>query len=45
VVEAAPPPLHVEAVLCAMHQDGRIAAALGHPVGFIVDGEVTPCND
>jgi len=44
VVEAAPPPLQVEAVLCAMHRDGRIAAALGHPVGFIVDGELTPCS-
>jgi hypothetical protein len=30
--------------LRAMHRDGRIAATLGHAVGFIVDGEVTPCR-
>src|SRR4051812_1920089 len=43
VVQAAPPRQRVEAVLRAMHHDGRIAAALGHPVGLIVDGEVAPC--
>jgi hypothetical protein len=44
VVPAAPPRERVEAVLREMHQDGRTAAALGHPVAFIVDGELAPCS-
>ena len=44
VVEDAPPPERIEHALRAMHRDGRIAAALGHAVGFIVDGEVAPCS-
>jgi hypothetical protein len=44
VVEAAPPRETVAAVLREMHRDGRIAAALGHAVGLVVDGELTPCS-
>ncbi|WP_028067553.1 hypothetical protein [Solirubrobacter soli] len=44
VVEHAPPPERIEQLLCEMHRDGRIAAALGHAVGFIVDGELAPCS-
>ena len=44
VVEDAPPLREIERVLREMHRDGRIAAALGHAVGFIVDGELAPCS-
>jgi hypothetical protein len=44
VVDPAPARERIEGVLLQMHRDGRIAAALGHPVGFIVDGEVAPCS-
>ena len=44
VVAPAPPPERIEAVLRELHRDGRIAAALGHAVGFIVDGDVAPCS-
>jgi hypothetical protein len=32
-------PERIEETLREMHRDGRIAAALGHAVGFIVDAE------
>ena len=44
VVDAAPPPERIEGVLQQMHRDGRIAAALGHGVALIVDGELAPCS-
>ena len=44
VIEPAPPRERIEVVLREMHQDGRIAAILGHAVGFIVDGELAPCS-
>ena len=44
VIDPAPPPEEIEGILRDMHHDGRIAAALGHAVGFIVDGDVAPCS-
>ena len=44
VIEPAPPRERIEVVLREMHHDGRIAAVLGHAVGFIVDGELAPCS-
>jgi hypothetical protein len=41
IIEAPP---EIGATLRSMHRDGRIAAALGHDVGFIVDGELAPCS-
>ena len=34
----------IDGVLHDMHRDGRIAAALGHAVALIVDGELQPCS-
>jgi hypothetical protein len=44
VIDPAPPREQIEDVLREMHRHGRIAAALGHAVGFIVDGELAPCS-
>ena len=44
VVDPAPPPERIEALLQEMYRDGRIVAALGHGVALIVDGELAPCS-
>ena len=44
MVDPGPAAAAIEDILRAMHRDGRIAAALGHAVGFIVDGELAPCS-
>jgi hypothetical protein len=34
----------IDGVIHDMHRDGRIAAALGHAVALIVEGELQPCS-
>jgi hypothetical protein len=44
VIDPAPSRERIEVLMRELHRTGRIAAILGHAVGFIVDGELAPCS-